>query len=87
MKMSEVENGKMVFNEQRMDDEIRETYYTKDSETSYRHHGCIQGLQELEDGERPRYVNFVAEGFVYPLVPALPVKPISESKFIGFVKV
>lgn len=87
MRMSEAQVGETYFLNERLDGEVRETYYTKVSETRYRHHGCIQGNLVLEVDERPRYVNFNAEGFEYNLVKALPVEPLSRSKFYQFVTV
>jgi len=75
-----------IFNEY---DEVRETYYTKVSETVYHHHGCIQGSQQpFEEGERPRYFSphlSLTKGYEYPMIPTLPVFPISESRFINFL--
>ena len=81
--------GAVVFTLTKMDDEtsheVRETYYTKVSETLYHHHGCIQGEPVIEEGERPRYINVnFAVGFEYPMVGALPVFPIEESRYKDF---
>lgn len=87
MRMSEVEVGLTYFLHERLDGEVRETYYTKVSETRYRHHGCVQGAEVLEEDEHPRYVNFNAEGFEYDLVKALPVQHVSGSRFYAHVAV
>lgn len=82
--------GSLVFTLTKMDDdtashEIRETYYTKISDTQYIHHGCIQGdpdPDESEEEKRPRYINIEYPfGFEYKLIPSLPVFLFCESKF------
>jgi hypothetical protein len=83
-KMSDVSIGDTVFLRENLSDELRETYYTRTGPTIYRHHGCVQGSVEREEGERPRYVNLSVEGFEYPLVGALPVFPIEASAFNVF---
>ena len=87
--MRDIAVGSVVFLLTKMDDEIshevRETYYTKLYETTYLHHGCIQGDLVIEEGERPRYITVDFDyGFEYPMVAALPVFPISESRFKDF---
>jgi hypothetical protein len=84
MLMAQVGIGEMVFNEIKLDDEIRETYYTRTSVDTYTHHGCIQNSPVVEDQEVPRYINFSSDGYRYALVGALPVKPIIESRFFHF---
>lgn len=88
MKMHEAPIGQMVFMEKFFHeyDEVRETYYTPISETRYLHHGCIQGGKVLEDGGRPRYINFTTTGFEYALVPGIVVKPLGESRFSKFMR-
>jgi len=86
MKMIDVPIGDMVFMENLFEEreEVRETYYTRTSDTIYRHHGCIQGSSSLEDGDVPRYKNFSSEGFEYKLIGGIVVRPIEESRFINF---
>lgn len=72
-----------IFNEY---NEIRETYYTKISETAYLHHGCIQGDPRLlEEDERPRYIKVNSKGFEYPMIATLPVFPIGQSRYRKFL--
>jgi hypothetical protein len=87
--MGDMPVGAVVFTLTRMDDEtsheVRETYYTKISETVYHHHGCIQGAPELAEDERPRYINVTFKtGFEYPMIATLPVFPIEESRYARF---
>ncbi len=81
VKMADAPIGKTMFLRELLGDEVRETYYTRVGPDTCRHHGCVQGSVECEEGERPRYVNIWSEGFEYPLVAALPVFPIDESVF------
>lgn len=91
MLMRDVEIGQTAFLEERLDGETRETFYTRNAEATYLRHGCIQGDLPEDDGAcpwesgreayRPRFIRFSGEPFEYPLVGALPVKPISQSRF------
>lgn len=82
MKMQEVSVGAMVFMKEKLDDEIRETYYTKVSDTEYLHHGCIQGSPIQEIGQGPRYSNIHSNGYLYTFNRHLPVEPIEASIFM-----
>lgn len=87
MLMRDVEIGAMVFLVENMDDgrrrEIRETYYCRSSENSYRRHGLAQG--DPDASEPMRVGLYSKDGYEYPLVGALPVLPISESRFYHLV--
>lgn len=81
--MRDVPIGSVVFTITNMDNEIRETYYTKISDDVYRHHGCVQGSLVREPDERPRYINVdLTKGAEYPLVPALPIFYVQDSAFL-----
>ncbi len=94
MLMREVPIGDMVFLEERLDAEVRETFYTRNGDATYLQHGCVQGAPELavrrfnDIGriEKPRFIRFVPAGFQYPMVGALPVKPLSASRFYQHLK-
>jgi len=87
MKMTDTNIGETVFRFEKLEEsnEIRETYYTRNSDKTYLHHGCIQGNPLLEEeGETPRYINLNLDGFEYKLIN-FPVKPMSESIFKPFL--
>lgn len=86
--MRDVEIGAMVFLEEKMDDErsheVRETFYRRTGDATYRRHGLVQG--DPASSERPRFIVFSEEGYEYPMVGALPVKPLSASRFFQYLK-
>jgi hypothetical protein len=88
MKMQDAAIGDLVFLDERIDDEVRETFYLRDGPTTCLHLGMVQGDPALKERTKdelgqpvlPRYRRF-SSGYQYPLVAALPVKPINESRF------
>jgi hypothetical protein len=94
MRMDEVPVGQTVFLLERLGDEMRETFYERISERVYVRRAVVQGEMLPDDGAcpwesgresyRPRYASFDARGTYYPLAPALPVRPLSESQFWKF---
>lgn len=96
MRMEGAEIGGLYFTRDRMGDdrnnmEVRETFYRRTPHGNALL-GLAQGNAELEvpqyDDEgrliRPRYIRFSFEGHEYPLVPSLPVYPISQSLFYQY---